>query len=345
MTSSAAVLVEMHEACAEHLTGSWHPERPARLGAVLHGLDRSGLGDGLVMVTPEPARRPDLERVHPAAYLDAVENFCAVGGGNLDPDTPVVAASWEAALVAAGAGLDAVARLQRGEADAAFVAVRPPGHHAEPARAMGFCLLNNVAVAAAGLAAAGERVLIADIDAHHGNGTQSAFYADGRVGYVSLHQSPFYPGTGRLDEVGTGDGWGTTLNLPVPAGTTGDVYLAALDELVVPFAERLQPTWVLISAGFDAHRADPLTDLGLSSGDYATLVRRLAALAPAGHRLAFLEGGYDLEAVTDCTAASLAALAGAAVPEEAAEPSTNGGPGRSAVTAATELHAGRASLP
>jgi acetoin utilization deacetylase AcuC-like enzyme len=342
--TSATVLVEMHEACAGHLTGNWHPERPARLGAVLAGLDRSGLGDGLAVVAPKPAPRQELERVHSAAYLDALETYCAAGGGDLDPDTPVVAASWTAALLAAGAGPDAVARLRRGEAEAAFIAVRPPGHHAEPARAMGFCLLNNVAVAAAGLADGGERVLIVDIDAHHGNGTQDAFYRDGRVAYVSLHQWPFYPGTGRLDDVGEGEGRGSTLNLPVPARTTGDVYLAALDEVIVPFAERFGPTWVLISAGFDAHRADPLCDLGLSSGDYATLVRRLAGLAPAGHRLAFLEGGYDLEALTDCTAATLAALAGAPVPEEAAEATTNGGPGRATVTAAGRLHGGLAPL-
>ncbi len=200
---------------------------------------------------------------------------------------------------------------------------------------MGFCLLNNVAITAAALADAGERVLIVDIDAHHGNGTQDAFYTDDRVTYVSLHQWPFYPGTGRLEETGVGAGVGATVNLPLPAGTTGDVYLAAFDEVIVPVAQRFRPTWVIISAGFDAHRADPLTDMGLSSGDYADLVGRIAGLVPAGRRLVVLEGGYDLDALADCTAACLTALAG---DPQGNERATNGGPGRSTVDAARTLH-------
>lgn len=181
---------------------------------------------------------------------------------------------------------------------------------------MGFCLLNNVAITAAALADAGERVLIVDFDAHHGNGTQEAFYSDGRVMYVSLHQSPLYPGTGRLREVGAAEGSGTTVNLPVPPGATGDVYLAALDEVIVPLAAGFGATWLIISAGFDGHRADPLTDLGLTSGDFWELTSRLCKLVPAGRRLAVLEGGYDLDALSASVAATLRTLHG-----EAATPS------------------------
>ncbi|MBO0728797.1 MAG: histone deacetylase [Acidimicrobiaceae bacterium] len=332
---SAAVLVEMHEACAAHDTGRGHPERASRLEAVTLGLAEAGLGEGLRLVAPRPATRSELLRVHDAAYVDLIERFCASGGGDLDPDTPASQASWPAALVAAGGGLDAVERLRQGEADAAFVAVRPPGHHATPRRAMGFCLLNNVAITAAALADEGERVLIVDFDAHHGNGTQEAFYRDPRVIYVSLHEWPLYPGTGRLDETGAGEGTGTNINVPLPAGATGDVYLAAFDELILPMAERERPTWLVISAGFDAHRADPLTGIDLSAGDFAAMIERLRALVPAGRRLMILEGGYDLQALMDCTASGVAALAGERVERERA---TNGGPGREAVDAAERVH-------
>jgi acetoin utilization deacetylase AcuC-like enzyme len=216
--------------------------------------------------------------------------------------------SWEVAVLAAGAGLDAVERLQRGEADAAFCAVRPPGHHASAERAMGFCLVNNVAVAATHLADRGERVLVVDVDAHHGNGTQDVFWADSRVLYVSFHQHPLYPGTGAAGEVGGPGAVGTTVNFPFPPGTTGDVYRAGIEGVLAPVVESFAPTWLLVSAGFDAHRRDPITDLGLTAGDYADVIGDLLAFVPAGRRVVFLEGGYDLEALATCAAATVGAL-------------------------------------
>jgi acetoin utilization deacetylase AcuC-like enzyme len=193
---------------------------------------------------------------------------------------------------------------------------------------MGFCLLNNVAVTARLLADRGERVVIVDFDAHHGNGTQDVFFADPNVLFVSLHEYPLYPGTGRHDEVGSGEGIGTTINVPLPRGATGDVELRAIDDIVTPAVERFAPTWLLVSAGFDGHRADPLTGLRLTSGDFADLVARVLPYAPPGHRLLFLEGGYDLEALRDSVAASLAAVLGT---EHRPEPSSSGGPGADVV--------------
>jgi acetoin utilization deacetylase AcuC-like enzyme len=332
------VLLEVHPAFVAHDTGPGHPERPARLDAVVAGITSAHLDEAVTEVVPEPASIDELARVHPADYLEAVERFCAEGGGYLDADTHVGSQSFDAARIAAGAGLDAVARLDRGEGSAAFCVVRPPGHHARPRQAMGFCLVNSIAVTAAALADRGERVAIVDWDAHHGNGTQDTFYADPRVLYTSLHQSPLYPGTGRMDETGAGEGVGSTINVPVPPGTTGDVYLAAVDELIEPAIERFGATWVLISAGFDAHRADPLTDLGLTAGDYADLTRRVAGLVPAGRVVAFLEGGYDLDAL----AGSAAAFVGALVDEPfRPEASTSGGPGRGALDAARRIHLDR----
>jgi acetoin utilization deacetylase AcuC-like enzyme len=331
----APVLLVTHERYLDHDTGSWHPERPARVTAVLKGLDGAGLDEAMARAVPRPATRDELIRVHRPELVDALERFCAEGGGDLDPDTPAVPASWDAALLAAGAGLSAIEALDRGEADAAFCAVRPPGHHATPRRPMGFCLLNNVAVSAAALAARGERVLIVDWDAHHGNGTQDAFYDDPRVLFVSMHQYPFYPGTGALTDTGSGAGAGFTVNLPFPEGTPGDTYRAAIEDVVVPLAERFGPTWVLVSAGFDSHRADPLTDLGLSAGDYVDLTARVVCLAAPGRRIAFLEGGYDLDALARSAAACVGALAGE---ELRLEEVTSGETGRSVLSQVRALH-------
>lgn len=323
------MLFATHPAFLEHLAGPHHPERPERLDAVWRGVVGSGAGDAVVTIEPRMATREEITAVHPGDYLDAIERVCAAGGGRLDPDTLASAGTWDAVLRAAGAGLTAIDRLDAGDGDSAFCAVRPPGHHAPAAESMGFCIVNNVAVAAAALAGRGERVLVVDYDAHHGNGTQDIFYADGRVMYVSIHQWPLYPGTGRPNELGDGDGWGATLNVPVPPGATGDVYLAAFDRLIAPAAEQFQPTWVIISAGFDAHRFDPITELGLSSADYPALTRRILDTVPPGRRLVMLEGGYDLNALSASTSAVMRELAGMATAP--VEDTTSGGPGMAQV--------------
>ncbi|MGE0877398.1 MAG: histone deacetylase family protein [Acidimicrobiia bacterium] len=329
-----SVLFTTHSRYLDHVPGIGHPERPERLEAVLAGARFGGVDDALVRVEPRPATRPELELVHPATFLDALANFCDAGGGQIDSDTVANAATWSAAVLAAGAGLSLIERIDAGEARTGFCAVRPPGHHASQRRAMGFCFVNNVAVAAAVLAARGERVVIVDVDAHHGNGTQAVFYDDPRVLYVSFHEYPLYPGTGTLDERGSGAGIGTTLNFPLPARATGDVYLYAIDRVLSPIVEMFAPTWLLISAGFDAHRRDPITELGLSSGDYVDITHRLLTMASGRPCLTMLEGGYDLEALASCTAATLGALAGV---ECRPEPSTSGGPGRHVVDAAARL--------
>lgn len=325
------VLFSTHAAYLEHLAGPRHPECPERLDAVLAGARRADLVDALIPLEPVAASREDLERVHPKLYLDRIEIICARGGGRLDPDTYAGPHSWTAATLAAGAGLTAVEALRRGQSDAAFCAVRPPGHHATRTESMGFCMVSNVAVTAASLAAQGERVLIVDYDAHHGNGTQDVFYDDPRVLFVSFHQWPLYPGTGRACEMGSGAGDGFTMNIPLPPETTGDRYLRALDELVAPRVAAFDPTWLVISAGFDGHRDDPITELGLTAGDYVAITRRVVEFAPVGRRVVVLEGGYDLEALTACSAGVLGVLAGVAdrkITIDGQERATSGGPGQ-----------------
>lgn len=304
------MLLLTHEACLAHDAGRRHPERPERIEAVVAGVKSSG--QDIVSGEALAASREHLGRVHKREYVDMIHRACQSGGATLDPDTQVVPASWEAALRSAGAGLGAIEALQRSEADAAFVATRPPGHHALPGRAMGFCLFNNVAIAARTLADSGRRVAIVDWDVHHGNGTQEVFYRDPDVLYVSLHESAFYPGTGHVHERGAAEGRGTTLNLPLPAGTGGDVYRWLMRWVVAPAVSAFQPNWVLVSAGYDAHRDDPLAAMRLVAADYAAMANVLRGLVPPGRVVFFLEGGYNLAALTDSSAATLRGLAGSA---------------------------------
>ena len=322
------ILFVSNDMCFEHVPGGKHPERPSRLSSVLAGLERAQIDSAVTKVRAEPADEDAVLQVHDHVLIDQLKTVSERGGGIVDEDTRMSSASWKAARVAAGAGLQAIDELRNGTATSAFCAVRPPGHHATISHSMGFCLLNNVAVAAKKLREQGEKVLIVDYDAHHGNGTQDVFYSDPEVLFLSFHQMPLYPGTGAVDERGKGKGIGTTLNIPLRAGTTGDVFLSAWDQIALPVIERFKPSWLILSAGFDAHRRDPLTDLGLTSGDYNLLTSRIIQTVPAGRRLVFLEGGYDLTALELSTCALLHALVGENIyPEEL----SNGGVGSEAI--------------
>jgi acetoin utilization deacetylase AcuC-like enzyme len=310
------IVVEPLEAGSHEDPG--HPERPARIGAAMRGVEDLRLGTDLVVVGARPAPVEHLVRVHTPDHLDWLERLSASGGGAIDQDTYASHTSWHDARMAAGAGLVAVEAATVHGAPV-FVPARPPGHHAVADRAMGFCLLNNVAVTAGALRDVGERVLIVDWDVPD-------------VLYVSTHQWPAYPGTGRADEVGGSSAPGATVNVPLPAGATGDVVRRAFDEIVTPAVEAFAPSWVLVSAGFDAHRADPLADLGLSAGDFGTLAGIVAGYAPGPGRLVlFLEGGYDLDALRSSVAATLGQLVGA---DPSGESPTSGGPGSEHVVAA-----------
>ena len=329
MTDNAALVVGGPCGAEEHTAGDHHPERPARVAAAMAGVADLGLGDAMRLVPPADVTMAQLTAVHDPEYLAELEARSARGGGELDPDTFLTHSSWTAARAAAGAGLATVAALAAQGDGVGFVAARPPGHHATANRGMGFCLLNNIAIAAAALVAEGQRVLVLDWDVHHGNGTQAIFWNEPAVLYVSTHQFPLFPGTGRPHEVGGTRAPGLNVDLPLPAGATGDVLHRALDEVAAPVIEAFAPTWVLVSAGFDAHRADPLAELALSSGDFATLARTAAGYAPEpGRVVLFLEGGYDLRALRGSVEASLGALLGAAGEPELP---TSGGPGGEAV--------------
>jgi len=285
----------------EHTPPPGHPERPER-AEVFDAIAAAHRAAGGDVREPRPATREELARVHTAAHLDLIASTHG-RATMIDADTFTSPDSHEIARLAAGAAIDA-ARVAWRTGHAAMALVRPPGHHAEPDRAMGFCLYNNIAVAAAALGADGAaRVAIVDIDVHHGNGTQAAFYADPTVLYVSTHQFPYYPGTGAADEIGEGAGRGATLNVPLAAGTTDAVFLAAYRDVVVPALERFRPEVVLVSAGFDAHASDPLGGLRVTTAGYLEVVALLrdAAANLASGRIAFVtEGGYHLAALEEC---------------------------------------------
>jgi acetoin utilization deacetylase AcuC-like enzyme len=279
-----------------------HPERPDRLRAIMSHIDESGLLAQMTQVKARDATTHELRFVHTEGLIEEVAATAGVDRHRFDADTYGSARSYEAALRAAGGTLAAAEAVLRGEIDSAFCFIRPPGHHATPDRAMGFCLFNNIAVAAAqALEEPGiDRVAIIDIDVHHGNGTQDIFYDDPRVLYFSTHQFPHYPGTGHWTETGSGEGDGTTINVPLPQGCGDDIYRRCYDEICAPAVRRFRPQLIFVSAGFDAHFADPLAGILLSTRGYydiASLIRKLADELCEGRLLYALEGGYDLTAI------------------------------------------------
>ncbi len=302
-----------------------HPERPGRLQAARGAVDDLHLGSDLVVAPAHSATRAELLRVHDAGYLDELGAFCYDGGGDIDQDTYATFDSWSIATTAAGAGLSVVSELQRRGEGVGFVASRPPGHHALRDRAMGFCLLNNIAVSAAHLVRQGERVVVVDWDVHHGNGTQQIFWDEPDVLYLSMHQWPLFPGSGAAEEVGGRRALGSVVNVPLPAGATGDVMRRALDEIAAPVVDAFRPSWVLVSAGFDAHLLDPMADLCLSDADFAAMATCVSHyVAAPGHLAFFLEGGYHLGALRASVAATLSSVLQA--PHQGERP-TSGGPG------------------
>ncbi|NNN08745.1 MAG: histone deacetylase [Acidimicrobiaceae bacterium] len=295
-------------------------------------VDDLHLGSDLIVAPTYRATRAELSRVHDGGYLDELGAFCYSGGGDLDQDTYATYDSWSIATLAAGAGLSVLSELQRRGEGVGFVASRPPGHHALRDRAMGFCLLNNIAVSAAQLVSQGERVVIVDWDVHHGNGTQQIFWDEPNVLYLSMHQSPLFPGGGAAEEIGGRLALGSVVNVPLPAGATGDVMRRALDDIATPIVDAFRPTWVLVSAGFDAHHLDPLADLCLSDGDFAHMASYVSRFVPTPGRLAFfLEGGYHLGALQASITATLSSALGSTHRSEAP---TSGGPGDEHITSA-----------
>jgi acetoin utilization deacetylase AcuC-like enzyme len=303
VSNSSVAFVTNPDHAAHAVDG--HVERPERLDAALDMLRDSGLLDRLHQLECPAPESVVLPPLHTQRYLERLDEVCAEGGGWFDPDTYCLPASCAVARSAVGACFAATDAVLRGDAQSAFAAVRPPGHHARPQQAMGFCLLNNVALAVryAQRKHGVGRVAIVDIDVHHGNGTQDAFYDDPSVLYVSTHQYPFYPGTGRADELGAGppEADGTNVNIPLPAGCGDAEYADVFDQLVEPIVRRYQPELLFVSLGFDAHYLDPLAMMSLSVDGYGALISRLRARAEelcGGKLIVALEGGYDLDAIS-----------------------------------------------
>lgn len=283
--------------------GAGHPESPNRLRAIMQQLEQSGTLARVTRIEPRKAEEEWITQVHTPSYVASLNRHAPTTGRvSLDPDTSMSPGSLQAAYLAAGGALAGVDAIMAGQVDQVFCAVRPPGHHAEAGRAMGFCLLNNVAIAARYAQKKYElsRVLIVDWDVHHGNGTQHSFEDDPSVLFFSTHQYPHYPGTGREDERGQGAGEGFTINVPMEAGESDDEYRAVFDKALVPAADAFKPEFVIISAGFDAHKDDPLASMGLTEAGYADLTGIVAGIAQRhakGRILSSLEGGYNLTAL------------------------------------------------
>jgi len=292
-----------HPDYLKHDTGV-HVENAGRLEAILKAIDASSLKNELLFIEPKMATQEEIELVHSPAHISLVQKVCAEGGGWLDPDTYASPLSYNVAKLAVGGGLRAIDALMNDEADWVFGFVRPPGHHATPSRAMGFCLFNNIAIAARyaqknhGL----KKILIIDWDVHHGNGTQDAFYEDASVLYFSCHQSPLYPGTGSSNEKGSGEGEGFTINCPLAPGGGDSEFIKIFKEILYPEGKRFAPDLVLVSAGFDAHQKDPLAQMNLTTEGFAQLaeiVLTISKESPARGKLLFLlEGGYNPNALS-----------------------------------------------
>jgi acetoin utilization deacetylase AcuC-like enzyme len=296
----------------EHKTGA-HPERPLRLATIEKLLDERGLSAKCQRPAWKGAAPELVGKLHKPAYVEEVKGFAEMGGGRIESDTVVSEKSYDVALYAAGAVCDAVRRVTEGESKTALCLVRPPGHHALPRGAMGFCLFNNIALGAhvAIKERQLDRVLIVDWDVHHGNGTQDIFWEDEQVGFFSIHRYPFYPGTGDKDETGAGRGLGFTRNLPIEYGTTREAYLAQFERELQDFAKKVRPQLVLISAGFDAHREDPIGSLQLEVEDFARLTKAVLAIADAhsdSRVVSVLEGGYHVDRLAESVGVHLEEL-------------------------------------
>ena len=289
------VVVATHQSSLEHDTGRTHPERPERIAAFLQGIRDSELP--IVEIESPEILRSDLALVHDPEYIEMIQNFCSLGGGALDMDTIASSATWTAALTSAGGVKATVEALADMEDATGFVVARPPGHHAMRDRAMGFCFFNNVAVTGALLRSRGSRVAILDWDVHHGNGTQAMLGDDPGVLYASIHQSPFYPFEGEVSDIDSEGAKGTTVNIPLPAGTGGDVIRRAWEEIIIPVVRSFEPDWNLVSAGYDGHAVDPLAEFRMMAWDYGWLAKTLAEVHAPNRIVSVLEGGYDLDAL------------------------------------------------